>query len=165
RGDGEVAVLNRPHDARAGGELDGKVFDVEQRNGFVHGRPHVRRWGSTMSRNPSPSRLKQNTATINAASGKNAIHHSPDTMKAAPSATMMPHSGTGGRTPRPMNDRPAALRMAQPMLSESCTIIGGRQFGKMWNASTRAGPLPARRAASTYPASRRTLVSARAMRA
>ena len=52
-------------------------------------------------------------------------------MKAAPSATMMPHSGMGGRTPSPMNDSPAALRMAQPMLSESWTIIGGRQFGKM----------------------------------
>ncbi len=41
-----------------------------------------------------------------------AIHHSPDTMKAAPSATMMPHSASGGRTPSPMNERPAALRIA-----------------------------------------------------
>jgi len=30
----------------------------------------------------------------------------------APSATRMPHSGCGGRTPRPMKDRPAAFRMA-----------------------------------------------------
>ena len=49
---------------------------------------------------------------INAAPGKNAIHHSPETMKAAPSATMIPHSAVGGRTPSPMNDNPAALRMA-----------------------------------------------------
>jgi hypothetical protein len=74
--------------------------------------PHVRRCGSTMSRRPSPKRLKQNTATIRARPGKNAIHHSPDTMKAAPSATMMPHSAVGGRTPSPMKERPAALRMA-----------------------------------------------------
>ena len=86
-------------------------------------------------------------------------------MKAAPSATMIPHSGVGGRTPSPMNDRPAALRMAQPRLSETCTIIGGRQFGKRCTASTRAAPLPASRAASTKPASRRTFTSARAMRA
>ena len=65
-----------------------------------------------MSRSPSPSRLKQNTASISAAPGNSAIHHSPDWMKLAPSATMMPHSGAGGRTPRPMKDRPAALRMA-----------------------------------------------------
>ena len=53
-----------------------------------------------------------NTAIINAAPGKKAIHHSPETMKAAPSATMIPHSAVGGRTPSPMNERPAALRMA-----------------------------------------------------
>ena len=68
--------------------------------------------GSMMSRSPSPSRLKQNTASISAAPGNSAIHHSPDWMKLAPSATMMPHSGVGGRTPRPMKDRPAALRIA-----------------------------------------------------
>ena len=110
-GDRDVDVLDRADNAAAGLELDGEVADVEQRD-RGHGVPQVRRCGSTMSRKPSPSRLKQNTATISAAPGKKAIHHSPETMKAAPSATMMPHSGVGGRTPRPMNDRPAALRMA-----------------------------------------------------
>ena len=33
-----------------------------------------------MSRRPSPRRLKQNTASISAAPGKSAIHHSPDWM-------------------------------------------------------------------------------------
>ena len=65
-----------------------------------------------MSRSPSPSRLKQNTASISAAPGNSAIHHSPEMMKLAPSATMMPHSGVGGRTPRPMKERPAAFRIA-----------------------------------------------------
>jgi four helix bundle protein len=41
---------------------------------------HVRILGSIKSRNPSPSRLKQNTASINTAPGNRAIHHSPDTM-------------------------------------------------------------------------------------
>src|SRR6202047_4118895 len=76
--------------------------------------PHVLRCGSTMSRSPSPSRLKQNTAIICARPGNNAIHHSPDTMKLAPSASMMPHSRVGGRTPSPMKERPAALRVAEP---------------------------------------------------
>jgi hypothetical protein len=47
--------------------------------------------------------LKQNTATMSAAPGKNAFHHWPDTMKAAPSATMIPHSGVGGH--RPLSER------------------------------------------------------------
>ena len=54
----------------------------------------------------------QKTASISDRPGKSAIHHSPDAMKEAPSATMMPHSGVGGRTPRPMKESPAALRMA-----------------------------------------------------
>src|SRR5262245_39939823 len=90
---------------------------------------HVRRCGSTMSRRPSPIRLKQNTAAISTRPGNSATHHSPDTIKLAPSATMMPHSAVGGRTPRPINDRPAALRIAYPSVSETCTIINGRMFG------------------------------------
>ena len=57
-------------------------------------------------------------AIISAAPGKTNIHHSPEKMLAAPSETMMPHSACGARTPRPMNDRPAAFRIAQPRLSE-----------------------------------------------
>ena len=69
--------------------------------------------GRTMSRRPSPSRLKQNTASISV-SLETRDPPSPDTMKEAPSATMMPHSGVGGRTPRPVNDRPAALGWRTP---------------------------------------------------
>src|SRR5215207_5802577 len=106
-GEAERHLLDRAHGAAAGRELDREILDVEQA-----GLGHVRRCGSTRSRRPSPRRLKQNTAIISAAPGNKAIHHSPETMKAAPSATMMPHSGVGGRTPRPMKDRPAALRIA-----------------------------------------------------
>ena len=62
----------------------------------------------------------------------------------------MPHSGVGGRTPRPMKDSPAAFRIAQPMLSETCTIIGGRMFGNdVRRQDARSARLPPMRAAST----------------
>ena len=73
-GDGDVDVLHRAHDAAAGRELDGEVVDVEQRivsrSTSLVGSSQVRRCGSTMSRRPSPSRLKQNTAIISASAGK-----------------------------------------------------------------------------------------------
>src|SRR5437868_14543315 len=101
--DREADTIERLHDSFTGAELDREVLDSEE------GRlGHVRRRGSIRSRRPSPRRLKQKTAVMRASPGKRAIHHSPDTMNAAPSATMMPHSGVGGRTPRPMNERPAA---------------------------------------------------------
>src|SRR5262245_53818761 len=109
-------MLERPHHAGAGAKLDGEILHLQGRK-----RAHVRLRGSTMSRSPSPSRLKQNTAIIRAAPGKKAIHHSPEIMKPAPSATMMPHSAVGGRTPSPMKERPAALRIAYPMVSDICT--------------------------------------------
>src|SRR5262249_53211357 len=122
--DREADTLERLHHARTGAEFDREVLDRERGRGG-----HVRLRGSTMSRTPSPSRLKQNTATIRATPGKSAIHHSPDTMKAAPSATMMPHSAVGGPTPSPMNDRPAALRIAHPMVSDICTTRIGNTLG------------------------------------
>src|SRR5262249_17909649 len=139
--DAHVDVLHRAHDPAPRRELDGEVGDIEQRNGLGHGI-HVRRCGSTMSRRPSPSRLKQKTAIISAAPGKNAIHHSPDTMKAAPSATIIPHSAVGGRTPRPMKERPAALRMAYPMVSDICTTMIGMMFGRTCASRMRISPLP-----------------------
>ena len=117
-----------------------------------------------MSRSASPSRLKLNTASISTAPGKKLTHHSPLTMNCAPSATRMPHSGVGGRTPRPMKLRPAALRMAQPMFRLTCTIAGGSALGNRCTARMRASPLPDSRAASIQPALRRTLASARATR-
>src|SRR5436309_13350452 len=108
----DVDVAHGGHRAAAGGELDRQAADVEEQLVGRRVEHYVRRCGSTMSRNPSSSRLKQKTASISARPGNSAIHHSPETMKAAPSATMMPHSGVGGRTPSPMNERPAALRMA-----------------------------------------------------
>ncbi len=85
-------------------------------------------------------------------------------MKRAPSATMIPHSGVGGVTPRPMKDRPAAFRIAQPRLSEICTAIAGRTLGSSKRSTTERWLSPQARAASTQPALRRTFTSARAKR-
>src|SRR5712672_3659808 len=131
-----------PHHAVTGAELHRQIVDLELRH-------HTRFLGSRRSRSPSPSMLKQNTASTRAAPGNMKAHHSPEMMKLAPSDTMMPHSGVGGRTPSPMNDRPAAFRIAHPMFSEACTIIGGRMFGTMWFSRTIRDPLPPMRAAST----------------
>src|SRR5262249_38702784 len=130
-GDAHIDVLHRAHDAAPRREFDGEICNIEKRNRFGHQRTQVRRCGSTMSRSPSPSRLKQNTAIMSAAPGKNAIHHSPETMNAAPSATMIPHSAVGGRTPKPLKERPAALGMAEPMVSDICTTMIGMMFGRI----------------------------------
>src|SRR5260221_11690644 len=103
----EADPLEGAYRARPGAEFHRQIVNGEKRH-----LAHVRILGSTISRSPSPSRLKQKTASIRAMPGKKAHHHSPEMMKLAPSATMMPHSGVGGRTPRPMKERPAALRMA-----------------------------------------------------
>src|ERR1700749_2681552 len=119
----EIDAAQRLHHAVAGRKADAQIFDLQQRFG------HVRIRGSRMSRSPSPSRLKHNTASIKARPGNATSHHFPVEMKRAPSATMMPHSGVGGLTPRPINESPAALRMAQPRLSDICTAIAGKTFG------------------------------------
>src|SRR5258707_13023354 len=104
----ERYFFERPHGAAAGAEFDRQINDGEQRRGFAH----VRLRGSIRSRKPSPSRLKQKTASISARPGNSATHHSPEMMLLAPSATMMPHSAVGGLMPRPIKERPAALRFA-----------------------------------------------------
>jgi hypothetical protein len=51
------------------------------------------------------------------------------------------------------------------MVSDICTIMIGRIFGRMDVSAMRKSELPDSRAAITKPASRRTLASARATRA
>ena len=59
-------------DAGARPELQGQIPHFQE--------IHVRILGSMMSRRPSPSRLKVNTASISTAPGKSATHHSPEMM-------------------------------------------------------------------------------------
>src|SRR5262249_46839038 len=65
-GDREIDLLDGTHDATARDELNRQVLDVQQRE---RSHAQVLRCGSTMSRRPSPSRLKQNTASISARPG------------------------------------------------------------------------------------------------
>ena len=65
-GDGEADIVQRAHDAASGcGIRPTEPSTIERRCGV-----HVRLRGSTMSRKPSPRRLKQNTAIISASAGK-----------------------------------------------------------------------------------------------
>ena len=59
---------------------------------------------------------------------------------------------------------PAALRIAQPRLSEICTAIAGSTLGSRKRSTTERWLSPQARAASTQPALRRTFTSARAKR-
>ena len=64
---------------------------------------------------------------------------------------MMPHSAAGGRTPRPMKDKPAAFKIAQPIFTpsskadaghdenisfaEACELVGSDLMGKIRDQS------------------------------
>ena len=81
-GDDNIDILHRLHDAAARGELDGEVAYRQQRQLLWRARCgqvqssmgvqfiQVRRCGSTISRSPSPIRLKQNTAQHQRQAGK-----------------------------------------------------------------------------------------------
>ena len=55
--------------------------------------------------------------------GKNTNHHCPDNIYAIPSLIITPHSGVGGRTPRPMKLKPAAFKIAQQAVEQN-KILG-----------------------------------------
>src|SRR5438093_19390 len=71
-----------------------------------------RRLGSSTSWSPSPIRLKPITVSAIAIPGKKVIHHWPETMYCSPILIITPHSASGTRMPRPMNESPAASRIA-----------------------------------------------------
>ena len=71
--DGEGNAFQRPHHAVTGAELHRQIVDLELRH-------HTRFLGSSRSRSPSPSMLKQNTASTRAAPGNMKAHHSPEMM-------------------------------------------------------------------------------------
>src|SRR3984893_7112457 len=118
----EIDAVQRLHFPVPRREVDRQVLD----------RQHAQRRSraSIMSRNPSPRRFSDSTTTTRARPGNSATHHSPVMMKLAPSATMTPHSGVGGRMPRPMKESDAALSIAQPMVSVICTASWGMAVGK-----------------------------------
>ena len=107
--------------------------------------------GSSQSRMPSPTKLKPITTVRMARPGKVATHHWFTSSR--PSDTIDPHSGVGGTTPRPRNDRPANTRMALPRSSVTSTISGPTAFGMIWRNRMCVGPKPIAWAAATYSAS------------
>ncbi|KFI33377.1 hypothetical protein CG51_13865 [Haematobacter missouriensis] len=93
--------------------------------------------------------MQARIANISARPGNAATHHAPEATNRVPSATMRPHSGVGGRMPRPRNDSPAAFIMAQPRFTELCTATTGRISGRRRRRRIRPSPEPPIRAAST----------------
>jgi hypothetical protein len=69
-------------------------------------------------------------------------------MNCAPSATRMPHSGVGGRTPRPMKLRPARVEdRPAHVQARPAAMAGGRMLGSRCNAQDAPlAMLPAERA-------------------
>src|SRR6059058_4278594 len=61
-----------------------------------------------------------------------------------------PHSARGTRTPSPMNDSPAASRIAQPHWRVETTMIGTSVFGSRCRQSRRRRVLPTEIAARAY---------------
>ena len=64
------------------------------------------------------------------------------TTSSRPSETIDPHSGVGGTTPRPRNDRPANTRMALPRSSVISTTSGPTAFGRIWRNRMWVGAKP-----------------------
>src|SRR5271170_390176 len=148
-GDIEIDPVDCGWPGRAQVEADPQRANREQRRlGWSRIKGHLR-FGSRMSRKASPTREKVRIAIINIAPGNTNIHHSPEKIFAAPSETMMPHSASGGRTPSPMKDNPAAFKIAQPMFRDDWTIRVGTILGMICSVMTASGENPARVAAST----------------
>lgn len=55
---------------------------------------------------------------------------------------MAPHSGVGAGTPRPRKLKPVAVIMVVATLMVACTMIGARQFGKIYLKMMRASLAP-----------------------
>src|SRR4029453_6691866 len=87
-------------------------------------------FGSSASRNPSPSRLKARTVKKIASAGKIAACGAVSISERAASS-MAPHSGVGGCAPMPRNDRLAAVMIEVPMRSEKYTMTADTVPGKM----------------------------------
>ena len=96
---GQIDALDRAHHPRrvANSTVRSCTSSSGRSTGRVHvRRTHVRRLGSTMSRSPSPRRLKQNTAAMSVQAGEQRDPPLAGQMiPAAPSATMIPHSRRG----------------------------------------------------------------------
>src|SRR5262249_46129045 len=69
--------------------------------------------GSSVSRMPSPRRLKASTVTVMASPGKNTSHHD-GTRPVIESASILPQVAVGGGTPTPRKPSAASMTIATP---------------------------------------------------
>ncbi len=81
--------------------------------------------------------------------GKNDCHQMPLLIRFAPADRSRPQSGTSPSSPRPKNERPAAVRIASAALREKITGMAMITFAAMYRKMIRRGFAPIARAAST----------------
>jgi hypothetical protein len=82
-----------------------------------------------------------------------------------PTATIDPHSGSGGCAPRPRNESPARSRIAFARSSVASTTTGPATFGRMSRTSARRDDEPSSRDAWTNSESPSESTSPRTTRA
>ena len=81
------------------------------------------------------------------------------------SESIEPHSGRGGRTPRPTKLNPATFIILRPILMVDCTINGPIEFGRMCTRIILRSLDPYERAASMNSISRMDKMEDRMIRA
>lgn len=79
--------------------------------------------------------------------GKN-VSHQALAMKSRPIDSMVPHSGAGGRAPRPRKLSAEAQTMAWPTPMVMVTTSGRMALGSSWRSTIREVGWPSARAAS-----------------
>ena len=75
-------------------------------------------------------RLMPSTVKKIARPGRVDIHHSV-LMKRRPSATIEPHAGVGGSTPKPKKLKEASIKITEPTLSVDTTTVEAKTLGSI----------------------------------
>src|SRR4029077_16416247 len=109
--DRERDPVHRAHRLVLEVEVSVEVVDLEQ--GVGHGRAHLRSFGSSASRRPSPTMLKDMATRISMTPGTAETWGATE-RKLRPSEHMMPQSGRGGVMPSPRKDSPAPSTIKMP---------------------------------------------------
>src|SRR5262249_45318585 len=153
---GELDVVEDLSHALVGAHREAQILHLQQRIGGH--RERLSR-GSTMSRRPSPSKLKPSTVRKMASPGKVENHHASGRYCRL-SAMASPQSGSGGVAPMPRKPSTAATKMVNPMPMVARTMIGEMALGRMCKNRMRGAPAPMHCKASMNSAAASRRVSA-----
>src|SRR4051794_9179170 len=117
-------------------ELGSQIAHFEQRR---HGHRFFR-CGLSASFNPSLTRFRASTVTRIAMPGSVAMYQA---VRSAwrPMPIIVPQVIRSG-SPRPRNDNPDSVRIADATMIEAITTIGARQFGRICVTMMRVSPMP-----------------------